>query len=60
MESILDSVVTCTSCGSDSTWAVGCGAFVCEVCEDHKGLVRCYCGWDSYVPEDGEPPEPLE
>jgi hypothetical protein len=22
-----------------------CGARVCHKCRDHKGLVRCYCGW---------------
>jgi len=22
-----------------------CGAQVCMNCEDHEGLVRCYCGW---------------
>jgi hypothetical protein len=22
-----------------------CGARVCNECDDHKGLVRCYCGW---------------
>jgi len=22
-----------------------CGAKVCDSCEDHEGLARCYCGW---------------
>jgi hypothetical protein len=22
-----------------------CGASVCNDCDDHKGLTRCYCGW---------------
>lgn len=22
-----------------------CGAYVCDVCEYHDGLVRCFCGW---------------
>ncbi len=22
-----------------------CGVQVCYECRDHKGLVRCYCGW---------------
>jgi hypothetical protein len=22
-----------------------CGAKVCQVCDDHLGLTRCYCGW---------------
>jgi hypothetical protein len=22
-----------------------CGAKVCQVCDDHLGLARCYCGW---------------
>lgn len=23
----------------------GCGAYVCDRCEAHIGLARCYCGW---------------
>lgn len=22
-----------------------CGAKVCLICDDHKGLARCFCGW---------------
>ena len=22
-----------------------CGAYVCVKCGEHKGLVRCFCGW---------------
>jgi len=22
-----------------------CGVLVCDACDQHKGLVRCYCGW---------------
>lgn len=22
-----------------------CGALVCSECLNHKGLVRCFCGW---------------
>lgn len=22
-----------------------CGANICMACDDHEGLVRCYCGW---------------
>jgi hypothetical protein len=22
-----------------------CGAKVCDECNDHEGLARCYCGW---------------
>lgn len=29
-----------------------CGAKVCVLCDDHKGLERCYCGW-SVSGEDG-------
>lgn len=24
-----------------------CGAYVCDTCDDHKGLARCYCGWSA-------------
>jgi len=26
-------------------WSTHCGAKVCVVCDDHKDLVRCFCGW---------------
>lgn len=26
-------------------WSDHCGAWVCDTCDDHKGLARCYCGW---------------
>jgi|TARA_Y100000296_G_scaffold33370_1_gene38639 hypothetical protein len=22
-----------------------CGAYVCFKCDDHKDLIRCFCGW---------------
>ncbi len=24
-----------------------CGAYVCDACGEHVGLVRCYCGWSA-------------
>ena len=30
----------------------GCGAYVCYDCDEHRDLVRCYCGW-SKTGEDG-------
>jgi len=30
-----------------------CGAYVCENCEDHRGLARCYCGWSTTRPSEG-------
>ena len=24
---------------------VFCGASVCAICNDHKNLARCFCGW---------------
>ena len=27
-------------------WSAYCGAQVCVGCKDHKGLARCYCGWN--------------
>lgn len=42
-----------------------CGVEVCDVCGEHKGLARCYCGWaasgdDGYreLVEAGEQIEP--
>jgi len=27
-------------------WSKYCGADVCSKCGDHKGLARCFCGWN--------------
>ena len=27
------------------TFSRYCGARVCDDCDDHRGLDRCYCGW---------------
>ena len=36
----------CEACGKDAViFATFCGCKVCDVCEKHQGLVRCYCGW---------------
>lgn len=55
---------TC-SCGGDYEFRNYCGAHVCLDCDNHKGLVRCYCGWalsggDGYaeLEEMGETIEP--
>ncbi len=39
-------------CQGDYFFRSCCGAYVCAECDDHKGLVRCYCGW-SRSGEDG-------
>ena len=30
-----------------------CGANVCIVCDQHKALARCFCGWSSTQPGKG-------
>ena len=37
----------CALDGHDYVFNDYCGAKVCVVCEDHKGLARCYCGWSA-------------
>jgi hypothetical protein len=32
-------------CGGTMYWERGCGAYVCNGCEAHDGLARCFCGW---------------
>lgn len=36
---------TCPQCGSEMTMSRHCGAWVCDACDHHNGLVRCFCGW---------------
>jgi hypothetical protein len=36
----------CEKCGSDSVeFSRYCGADVCNDCNHHQGMARCYCGW---------------
>jgi hypothetical protein len=37
----------CRNCKGDYEFNRHCGAYVCDLCGDHKGLARCYCGWAS-------------
>lgn len=32
-------------CGGHFWFINYCGAMVCDQCEQHKKLARCYCGW---------------
>ena len=41
----LDEQTRVCSCGGVMMWERYCGAFVCQDCDEHKGLARCYCGW---------------
>ena len=34
-------------CGGQAFFQAGCGAYVCDECGAHAGLVRCYCGWSA-------------
>lgn len=34
-------------CGGVFEFSRSCGAKVCNVCREHKGLARCYCGWSA-------------
>ena len=40
-------------CEHDYVLSRGCGVKVCTKCDDHKGLVRCYCGWSKTSPGQG-------
>jgi len=37
----------CELCGNDAYLSLHCGAYVCDSCDHHNGLARCYCGWAS-------------
>jgi len=36
--------IKCQACGSTTTPSRHCGVQVCDACDHHNGLVRCYCG----------------
>ena len=35
----------CDACQGTMTMSTHCGCFVCESCDNHDGLARCFCGW---------------
>jgi len=36
----------CQACPDGSAYFQDyCGAWVCDLCDHHQGLTRCYCGW---------------
>lgn len=37
----------CATCGKNTehTFSSYCGAWVCDDCDTHFGLCRCFCGW---------------
>lgn len=35
----------CPKCALQAHFLNHCGAYVCATCNNHIGLVRCYCGW---------------
>lgn len=43
---ILEVVMAETSCKHEYEFSRYCGCEVCYKCGDHKGLGRCYCGWN--------------
>jgi hypothetical protein len=32
-------------CGGEYEFLRYCGVDVCEKCDKHRGLTRCFCGW---------------
>jgi len=38
-------------CDHDYKWNKKCGAEVCSKCNEHRGLAKCFCGWNL---QDGE------
>ena len=40
---------SCQNCGETTVHHLStyCGAWICGVCGEHHGLVRCYCGWSA-------------
>lgn len=45
-------------CDGHYYWRGYCGAYVCDKCEDHADLARCFCGWG--IHESGDPEQILE
>ena len=39
-------LVEADGCLHDYQMQPGCGVEVCTKCDEHKGLARCFCGWN--------------
>jgi hypothetical protein len=37
--------MNCDSCKKTMSYSKYCGVYVCDNCNNHKDLARCYCGW---------------
>lgn len=35
----------CPKCRGVMTLSRTCGVYVCDECDYHDGLARCFCGW---------------
>jgi hypothetical protein len=44
----------CGECGGATAWSKYCGAQVCLICDNHIGLVRCFCNWSLTRPGHGK------
>ena len=45
----------CECCGGEFDWSQRCHRYVCEVCENHLGLLKCrHCGWE--MPDSARSP----
>lgn len=49
----LKMAVEACPCGGQFIFSSLCGANVCNKCENHRGLERCYCGWSLTNPGNG-------
>lgn len=43
----------CRHCSGSMTFSRGCGVYVCDECDYHEGLARCFCGWSLTSPGQG-------
>lgn len=40
-------------CKHSYRFSRSCGVGICDLCGDHRGLERCYCGWSKTSPGRG-------
>jgi hypothetical protein len=43
----------CSECNGFGGMSTYCGVWVCDECNHHDGLARCYCGWSVTSPGRG-------
>lgn len=60
MPAVLEKEAMCPDCKRrrSFTFSNTCGVYLCDTCDHHLGLARCFCGWNLQPGERLEDDDP--